>query len=162
MSPETGAKLWEYDPGSRSTQPIRGLAYWREGAEAHLFTSYGSYLVALSPETGRPIPTFGKDGRVDLRDELGRDPATMATFLTSPATVFKDLVIAGFRTSETAPAAPGSIRAYDARTGKLRWKFDVIPHPGEPGQDSWPPDAWKTAGGANNWAGMVRRGSGRQ
>ncbi|ANI78331.1 pyrroloquinoline quinone-dependent dehydrogenase [Sphingobium sp. EP60837] len=161
MSPETGAKLWEYDPGSRSTQPIRGLAYWREGAEAHLFTSYGSYLVALSPETGQPIPTFGKDGRVDLRDELGRDPATMATFLTSPATVFKDLVIVGFRTSETAPAAPGSIRAYDARTGKLRWKFDVIPHPGEPGYDSWPTDAWKTAGGANNWAGMVvdeRRG----
>jgi len=155
LSPDTGHRLWTYDPGSPGTQPIRGLAYWQDGGRAHLFASYGTFLVALSPATGKPIVTFGDAGRIDLRADLGRDSATVATFLTSPATVFRDLVIVGFRTSETAPAAPGSIRAYDARSGKLRWTFNLIPHPGEPGHESWPAEAWKTAGGANNWAGMV-------
>lgn len=155
LSPTTGERLWTYDPGSKSTQPIRGLAYWRDGGTTRLFTSYNSFLVALSPITGKPDPAFGDGGRIDLRVDLGRDPEKMATFLTSPATVFRDLVIVGFRTSETAPAAPGSIRAYDARTGKLRWTFNLIPQPGEPGHETWPADAWKTAGGANNWAGMV-------
>src|SRR5438445_341260 len=74
--------------------------------------------------------------------------------LTSLGVVHKDLVISGGRNPETRPAPPGDIRAYDVRTGKLRWSFHTIPHPGEFGYDTWPKDAWNTSGAANNWAGM--------
>src|SRR4029077_19408516 len=105
--------------------------------------------------TGKPIPEFGEGGRVDLRKNLGREPAEeQAIFLTSPVVVYKDLFIAGGRYPETLPAAPGDIRGYDVRTGELRWSFHTIPHPGEFGYETWPADAWKTSGAANNWAGM--------
>ena len=65
------------------------------------------------------------------------------------------MIIVGFRAPETHPAPHGDIRAYDVHTGKLRWSFHTIPHPGEPGYETWPKDAWKTAGAANNWPGMV-------
>ena len=61
----------------------------------------------------------------------------------------------GGRNPETLPAPPGDIRAFDVRTGKLRWAFHTIPHPGEFGYDTWPKEAWKTSGAANNWAGMA-------
>ena len=75
--------------------------------------------------------------------------------MTSPAVIYKDLMIVGGREAETLPASPGDVRAYDVRTGKLRWSFHTIPHPGEFGYDTWPKDAWKTSGAANNWAGMT-------
>jgi len=75
--------------------------------------------------------------------------------MTSPAVIYKDLMIVGGRESETLPASPGDVRAYDVRSGKLRWTFHTIPHPAEFGYDTWPKDAWKTSGAANNWAGMT-------
>ncbi len=108
-----------------------------------------NYLYALNPATGKPIAGFGKDGRIDLRD------AKFYVSLTSPGVLWKDMIITGFRTGESAPAQPGSIRAWDVHSGRLRWIFNTIPRPGESGAESWPKDAWKTAGAANNWAGMV-------
>ena len=81
--------------------------------------------------------------------------------MTSPGVVYKDLLIVGGREPESLPCAPGDIRAYDVRTGKLRWSFHTIPHPGEFGYETWPKDAWKYSGAANNWGGMAvdtRRG----
>ena len=75
--------------------------------------------------------------------------------LTTPGVIYKDLLIVGGRTSEGLPASPGDVRAYDVRTGKLRWSFHTIPHPGEFGYDTWPKDAWTYIGSANNWAGMA-------
>jgi quinoprotein glucose dehydrogenase len=69
--------------------------------------------------------------------------------------VYKDLVIAGGAMSETLPASPGDIRAYDAHSGQLRWSFHTIPHPGELGYETWPKTAWTYSGSANNWAGMT-------
>src|SRR5260370_1003069 len=91
----------------------------------------------------------------------GGPVAWQSVDFTSLGIVYKDLVIFGGRNPETLPAPPGDIRAYDARTGKLRWSFHTIPHPGEFGYETWPKDAWKTSGAANNWAGMAldpRRG----
>jgi quinoprotein glucose dehydrogenase len=161
LDPETGKEIWKYDIAVPGQQPVRGLSYWQDGTKHRLFSALGSKLIAIDSDSGKPIAGFGKDGAVDLREDLGRDPATMATFLTSPGAVFGDLIIVGFRTSETRPAAPGTIRAYDVRTGQLRWSFNTIPRPGEAGHESWPEDAWKNAGGANAWAGMAldaRRG----
>ena len=114
-----------------------------------------SDLYALDPDTGQPIASFGEGGKVDLRKGLDNDYTKNVVFLTSPGVIYKDLIIVGFRTGEDRSAAPGAIRAYDVLSGKLRWLFHTIPRPGEPGHETWPADAWKTAGGANNWAGMV-------
>ena len=100
------------------------------------------------------MASFGENGRIDLRQELGRDPALMFVSATSPPVLYKDLLIIGSIVSESLPASPGDIRAYDVRSGKLRWSFHTIPHPGEFGYESWPKDAWQYIGGANNWSGM--------
>src|SRR5229473_1011202 len=152
----TGKLLWKFDSGIRGTQPDRGLAYWADGKDKRILVGVMNFVYALDAATGIPIPAFGNAGRIDLRENLGREPAAAQSVdLTSPGIVYKDLVIFGGRNPETLPAPPGDIRAYDARTGKLRWSFHTIPHPGKFGYNTWPKDAWKTSGAANNWAGMT-------
>lgn len=151
----TGKPIWEYIPDSTAEQAVRGLTFWTDGRERRLFTSAGVHLIALDPANGQPIPGFGQQGKIDLREGLGRDPATLAAFLTTPGVIFGDLIITGFRTSETRPAAPGAVRAYDVRTGTLRWTFNLIPQPGEAGHGSWERGSAERAGGANAWAGMA-------
>jgi quinoprotein glucose dehydrogenase len=156
LNAATGALLWKFDSGIRGTQPDRGLAYWSSGNDKRIIAGVMNFVYALDATTGRPIPTFGDDGRIDLRENLGREPSSAQSIaLTSPGVVYKDLVIFGGRNPETLPAPPGDIRAYDIRTGKLRWSFHTIPHPGEFGYETWPKEAWKTSGAANNWAGMT-------
>ena len=155
LDPATGGTVWTWDAPEPGEQPVRGLAYWSGGEQRLLFTSNGYFLVALDPATGKSVESFGEGGRVDLREGLGRDPKELAAFLTTPGVIYGDLIITGFRTSENHPAAPGAVRAYDVHTGAIRWTFNLIPRPGEPGTETWPVDAWKTAGGANSWPGMV-------
>ncbi|MDQ1409134.1 MAG: quinoprotein glucose dehydrogenase [Acidobacteriaceae bacterium] len=156
LNAATGELLWKFDSGIKGTQPNRGLAYWSHGKDRRVLVGVMNFLYALDPATGKPVATFGNNGRIDLRENLGRTPAAaQSIYLTSPATVYKDLVIVGGRNPETMPAPPGDIRAYDVRTGKLRWSFHTIPHPGEFGYETWPKDAWKSSGAANNWAGMA-------
>ncbi len=150
-----GKLLWKFDSGVAGTQPDRGLAYWSVAQDKRILVGVMNFLYALDAATGKPIATFGQDGRIDLRKDLGRDPETQSIALTSPGIVYKDLIIVGGRNPETLPCPPGDIRAYDVRTGKLRWSFHTIPHPGEFGYNTWPPDAWKSSGAANNWAGMA-------
>lgn len=151
----TGRHLWTFDSGVESRGANRGLTFWRDGEDQRLFVAVATYIYALDPRTGRIVPDFGAGGRVDLRNDLGRDPSTQSVRLTSPGVVYRDLLIVGGRVSEGLPASPGDIRAYDARTGKLRWSFHTIPHPGEAGHATWSKDSWKQNGGANNWAGMA-------
>ena len=152
----TGRLKWKFDSGIVGTQPDRGLAYWSSpnGKDRRILVGVMNVLYALDAGSGKLVTSFGDHGKIDLRDDLGRDPATASIVLTSPPVVYKDLLIVGGRNPETLPAPPGDIRAYDARTGKLRWSFHTIPHPGEVGYETWPKDAWKTSGAANNWAGM--------
>jgi quinoprotein glucose dehydrogenase len=157
----TGNLLWKFDSGIKGTQPARGLTYWSSGKNKRILVGVMNFLYVLDAKTGKPIPTFGEHGRIDLRRDLGREPEQQSIALTSPGVVYKDLIVVGGRNPETLPAPPGDVRAYDVRSGKLRWSFHTIPHDGEFGHDTWPPDAWKTSGAANNWAGMVvdqRRG----
>src|SRR6266436_494747 len=147
----TGKLLWKFDSGIPGTQPDRGLAFWGEGKQRRVLVGVMNFIYALDAATGKPMAGFGKDGRIDLRDDLGRDPAAQSVYLTSPGVVYKDLLIVGGRNPETLPAPPGNIRAYDVRTGKLRWSFHTVPHPGEFGYETWPPDAWKYIAGVNTW-----------
>lgn len=153
----TGHLLWKFASGIPTAQPCRGFAYWTDGKNARLFAGILNYLYALDPATGRPIDSFGDHGRLDLRKGLRptEDFTRQSIALTSPGLIYKDLIIVGGRNPETHPAPPGDLRAFDVRTGELRWTFHTIPHPGEFGYDTWPPNAWKTAGAANNWAGIT-------
>lgn len=151
----TGKLLWKFDSGIPGTAPARGLSHWTDGRDSRIFAGVMNFLYALDPSTGNPIREFGEDGRVDLRKGLGGDYHLQDIALTSPGTVYKDLIIVGGREPETHPAPPGYIRAFDVHTGALRWTFHTIPWPGEFGYDTWPKDAWKNAGAANNWAGMA-------
>jgi quinoprotein glucose dehydrogenase len=151
----TGKLLWKFDSGMKGTQPDRGLAFWSSEKDKRILVGVMNFLYALDAANGKPIATFGKDGRIDLRRDLGRNPERQSVALTSPGIVYQDVIIVGGRNPETLPAAPGDLRAYDVRTGKLRWSFHTIPHPGEFGYETWPKDAWKYSGAANNWAGMA-------
>lgn len=152
----TGKLKWKFDSGIVGTQPDRGLAYWASSdkKDRRIIVGVMNFVYALDANTGQPIPSFGDRGRIGLREGLGRDAATAFISLTSPAVIYKDLFIVGGRLPETLPALPGDIRAFDVRTGKLRWSFHTIPHPGEFGYDTWPKDAWQKSGSANNWTGM--------
>ena len=151
----TGKLKWKFDSGIKGTQPDRGLSFWTDGKNGRVLVGILNFLYELDAATGKPVASFGKQGRIDLRENLGREPAkAQSIYLTSPGMVYKELVIVGGRNPETLPAPPGYIRAYDVRTGKLRWSFHTIPHPGEFGYDTWPKQAWKASGAANNWAGM--------
>jgi len=157
----TGRELWSFDPFAgepqRSAAGVnRGVAYWASGSDRRIFYSVGRTLHAIDASTGKPVPGFGANGRVDLREGLGRDAATLFVAASTPGIVFRDLLIQGTRVSEgPGPSAPGHIRAYDVRTGQIVWTFRTIPWPGEPGNETWPPDAWKHSGGANVWTGFA-------
>jgi quinoprotein glucose dehydrogenase len=151
----TGKLKWRFDSGIKGTEPDRGIAYWSDGKERRLLAGVMNFVYALDPASGKAIEGFGRNGRIDLREDLGREPTLQSVALTSPGVIYRDLLIVGGRNPETLPAPPGDIRAYDVRTGALRWSFHTIPHPGELGYETWPKDAWQKSGAANNWAGMA-------
>ncbi len=154
----TGALHWRFDAnqGLKNVGKVRtrGVTYWSDGKDQRIFAGVRQYLYALDAQTGKPVPAFGKAGRIDLREGLGREPLNWVS-MTSPAVVYKDLVIVGGLMSEVLPASPGDIRAFDAHSGQVRWAFHTIPHPGEPGYKTWPKTAWTYSGSANNWSGMT-------
>jgi quinoprotein glucose dehydrogenase len=154
----TGQLRWSFDSnqGEKVSTKLRnrGVTYWEEGNDRRVFLVARQYLYAIDATTGKPISSFGDSGRVDLREGLGRDPKLQSISATSPGVIYKDLLIMGSIVSEDLPASPGDIRAFDVRTGKIRWTFHTIPHPGEYGYDTWPKDAWTYIGGVNDWAGM--------
>ena len=152
----SGKIIWTFDPGSSSRQPTRGFSYWTDGKSSILFAGALANLYALDPVTGRLITSFADGGKLDLRKGLSTGDYTKEfAALTSPGVIYKDMIIVGFRAPETEPALHGDIRAFDVHTGALRWTFHTIPLPGEYGYETWPRDAWKVTGAANNWAGMA-------
>jgi quinoprotein glucose dehydrogenase len=152
----TGKLKWSFDPQPDGKGRIRnrGVAWWGQGRERRIFVSARQYLYAVDAASGKPVASFGDNGHVDLRQGLGRDPESLTVSASSPGIVYKDLLIMGSTLPEDLPSGPGDIRAYDVRTGKIRWTFHTIPRPGEFGYETWPRDAWKTSGGVNNWPGM--------
>ncbi|KAA6459194.1 c-type cytochrome [Acidobacteria bacterium AB60] len=152
----TGRVKWTFDSGiPGAQQPARGLNWWTDGKERRLFAGVMNFLYCLDPQTGKPIESFGENGRVDLRKGLREPYQEQSIALTTPGVVYKDMIIVGGRNPETHPAPPGDIRAFDVHSGQVRWVFHTIPRPGEEGYETWPADAYKTAGAANNWAGMA-------
>ncbi len=150
--PETGELLWKHDS---TPMALRGLAYWpgSAGLHARVFAGNGPYLLALDVTNGKPAPGFGDEGRVDLKKGVLGDLKDGKYALQSPPAVFGDVVITGCANGEGFPVAGayGDIRGWDAKTGKLLWTFHTVPRPGEPGYETWPPNAWKNRSGTNVW-----------
>ncbi|NNF19090.1 MAG: PQQ-binding-like beta-propeller repeat protein, partial [Flavobacteriaceae bacterium] len=160
LQADTGKVLWEYKPEDADATGLglsRGLLSHtsEKDGKSRIFYASGYTLYALDANTGTRITTFGEDGSIDLRQGLGRDPEKVPIVMTTPGVVYEDKLIVGHRTSESPGAAPGHIRAFNVYTGKMEWIFHTIPQPGEYGYDTWPAEAYKTTGGANNWAGMA-------
>jgi quinoprotein glucose dehydrogenase len=155
LNAASGQQIWRFDPlnGAPPTSRIRHRGVVVTGDRV-LF-NYRNRLYALDRSTGRPIRTFGDSGWIDLRQGLGRPVEGLSVSASTPGVVFGDLLIMGSTVPEQLPSAPGDIRAFDINTGALRWSFHTIPHPGEPGYETWPTDAWKIAGGANAWSGVT-------
>lgn len=155
----TGEELWKFDPLNDNVNVNRGVAYWQNGEDRRILYTVGPKLYAVNAKNGKRIPDFGENGTADLHEGLSTnrkgDTDSLSVRATSPGVVYKNTFVIGSSVSESGDAAPGHIRAFDVVTGKLKWVFHTIPHPGEPGYDTWPKDAYKEVGGANNWAGMV-------
>jgi quinoprotein glucose dehydrogenase len=156
-----GKLLWTFDSqkdfGAErvASRAERGLSYWQSGSDRRVLAGISHYVYAINAADGTIIRSFANNGRIDLRENLRGEPKTLSVSITSPGAIYKDLIILGDATPEALPAPPGDIRAYDVRTGQLRWTFHTIPHPGEVGNETWPRDAWTYSGAANNWCGMA-------
>lgn len=156
INARTGEKIWSFDPfyGEPGGGMYRGVTYWEEGEDKRILFTAGNHLFAVDAKTGEPISSFGQKGKVNLNIVQEGDTLAGWVIPTSPGIVYNDLIILGSEVSERYGAAPGYIRAYHVKTGELTWTFHTIPLPGEPGYETWPPDAWRYVGGANNWGGM--------
>ena len=166
LDAETGRELWTHDPKSYDAAKglmdfwipkHRGVSYWRDQSDERIFVpTIDGYLIALEAKTGALVPSFGENGRVDLVESLrgknirrGKD-----YFHSSPATIVGDTIVVGGSISDrpiTLPGIPGDIRGFDARTGKLKWTFHVVPKADEFGAETWEDGSWKNGGASNAW-----------
>jgi quinoprotein glucose dehydrogenase len=152
----TGRELWSFDPNYGKPAPSRFRHRGLVVTGDRVLVTYRYRLYALDRKTGQPITTFGdSSGFADMRNAYDRPPAQISVSASTPGVVYGDLYIIGSTVAEALPSSPGDIRAYDVKTGALRWVFHTIPRPGEFGYETWPPDAWKVAGGANAWSGVT-------
>ena len=150
----TGEEIWSAKP-LEDGGVSRGLMYWTDGEQGRILVGLRQYIVAFDAKTGKLIEDFSEHGLLDLKKGFDRDVTEVSLAATTPGVIYKDLLIQGFMTSEDLPAVPGDIRAYDVRTGELKWTFHTIPRPGEFGYETFPENAWLFSGGANNWCGMA-------
>jgi quinoprotein glucose dehydrogenase len=159
----TGKRIWQntglagYEAQrTRAAGNSRGVTYWKAGSTERIFAPVRGHILAIDARTGKMVDSFGEGGAINLRKDLGRElEERMSMVSTTPGVVVGDVLIVTSRPGEgPAQEAPGHIRAYDCKTGKLRWIFHTIPHPGEFGYETWPKDAWQRSGWANCWGGM--------
>ncbi|RYY61772.1 MAG: c-type cytochrome [Chitinophagaceae bacterium] len=168
LDASTGKEQWLFDPATEDStakkdpyayfKVSRGVMYWADGADKRIFYSVGSKTWCIDARNGHPVRSFGDNGAIDLKQGLDSEADLSDAFIvgTTPGVIYKDVMILGTRVGESPDAAPGHIRGYDVRTGKRKWIFHTIPHPGEKNYGTWPDsNAWKYTGGANSWAGMA-------
>ena len=161
LDAETGKAIWSFDPELDKAQPYnlfinRGVAFWERGQVRRVFLgTLDGRLFSLDAASGRPATGFGRNGFVNLRVGVAEQFPERQYGMTSPPVVYRDLVICGSLVPDGQPHGPsGDVRAFDALTGKLIWRFHTVPKPGEFGNDTWEKDSWKERGGTNVWSLM--------
>ncbi len=152
----TGQERWKTNLTDNGGTTSRGVTYWADGSDKRIFFGAVQWLYALDASTGKPIDTFGRAGRIDLKEGIERPGADDYVRANTPNVIYKNLLIVGARVSENEAALLGDVRAYDVRTGRKTWTFRTIPEAREPGYDTWSPASPRQRiGGANAWAGMA-------
>ena len=176
VDPATGETLWTYDPGTADWgRPgifgfaTRGLSYWSDGEDERLLVCTGdSYLVALDPDSGKPILDFGDNGRTDLTQGSRRPLIRKLVNCSAPPTIVGDVAVVGNQIADGPPGKSarsggahwkdnwpvGDVRGYDVRSGKRLWTFHTIPQEGEFGVETWGNESWKWTGNTNVWSMM--------
>jgi len=158
----TGQQQWQFDPVDSIAHPgwhpnsinmNRGVAYWADGEDKRIIYTVGPVVFEVNAITGKLIPSFGKNGGIDLRYGLGRpNPKQLNVAPTSPVMIYKDLF---FVSGLVGDNTPGHIRGFDVRTGRQKWIFHTIPYPGELGYNTWKDkEAYKDMGSTNDWPGF--------
>lgn len=161
LDASTGKEIWRFDPADsiqnktwhrNALNQNRGVAYWEEENDRRIIFTAGSVAYEINATTGKLVPSFGKDGGINLNEGLDRPDSTVFVAPTSPVMVYKNLFfLSGLVGDET----PGHIRAFDVKTGKQKWIFHTIPYPGEPGYETWEDStAYKYYGSTNSWSGF--------
>ena len=156
----TGETIWVQEPVGEKPQAYRetpsratrGVAYWSDGTDQRVIVNRGRYLTALNAKTGKTYPEFGDGGHVDLT--IGPGPEGRFVW-GGPPTVVRDVIVMGRSMSdtfETKEALRGDVRAFDVRTGELRWQFHTVPQAGEFGTDTWEDGSWEYTGHAPVWS----------
>ena len=154
LNAATGTELWNHPTAKGTNFSHRGLIYWesKDRSDRRILFTSGNALWAIDARNGNTIESFGDKGSVDLRVGLGRDPKSIRQISSgTPGKIFGDLLLLGSATGEDYESPPGDLRAFNVGTGKMAWIFHTVPHPGEPGYSTWPPNAWKYIGGVNTW-----------
>jgi glucose dehydrogenase len=155
LEPETGKEVWKYELPDNVAAPLRGVTYWQGDKEraSRIYAGLSNgRLIALDAKTGKLIPGFGKEGILDLRVGVNDKFPEAPYHMSSPAAIFRSLLITGAQGKEDDPDGPAmDVRAWQLATGQLAWTFHTIPHPGEAGYETWPKDNWITAGSPSNW-----------
>ena len=163
----TGETKWVFDPkiyqNGLGLPPNlgwvhRGVAYWRNGDDERIvmLTAFGQ-MIAIDAKTGTPVPSFGKDGRVDLVEGLRRPVDRGYYTMTSPPVIVRGVIVVGSSVFDwwgKRPSPPGDVRGFDLASGRLLWTFHTVAQGEEPGADTWEKDSWKETGNANVWAPM--------
>lgn len=154
--PADGRTLWvqePFEPTELGGDSTRGVGYWTDGSDRRILVQRGQYLYALNARTGKVYPDFGNRGRVDLTIGLG--PLMTEYRWTGAPLVIRDVVVLGASMTDSPGRKEqprGDVRAFDVRTGALRWQFHVIPQAGEFGVETWENDSWKYSGQAPVWS----------
>jgi len=155
----TGKEIWQFGDSVQVWHSTsRGVSYWQKENDRRILCTRGPDLFALDALTGKPISTFGIDGKIDMRSGMPESAKEKFVISNTPGTVYKDLIVMPLRLSEGAGAAPGNIMAFNVVTGAVEWVFHTIPHPDEEGYETWEnKEAYKSdvVGAANNWSGMA-------
>ena len=160
LNAATGKEIWAFDPAKYNNGNVvrlrnRGVVYWKGSGGDRIFHFVRDRVYAVDAKTGALITTFGTDGFIDLRQNLGVDPASAVIEMTSPGAVFKNILIIASRVNESYDASPGHIRGYDTVTGAMKWIFHTIPKEGQFGHDTWKWVKGENYGGANAWGGVT-------
>ena len=153
VDPETGKEIWKFSPGLGGHQG-KGVSYWPGDSRfsPRILYAIADRLYALDAKTGAPIPDFGDNGFVSLRNGVADKFPNGQYSISAPPAIYKNLAIISPSTQEFGSIGPsGDPRAFDITSGKIVWRFRTVPQPGEPNSDSWGPNGYRDRAGPSAW-----------